>query len=227
MLCPARFCLALTLGLGFAASLLGAEIKWEETSLEFHPKATDLEVTGEFRFKNTGKTPVSIESVTPECGCTTAVLEKPTVAPGAIGSIKTAFTLGQRKGRQEKHIRVQIAGETEETVLTLVTFIPEQVRFTPDFVYWQAGEPSEPKTITMTILPESGGLRATGVSSSNSHLKVTLETVNAGKEYRLVVQPKDTSTDAMAVLNVTTTRSQGGAEPKSFQAYAQVKPPAH
>src|SRR5215211_1822288 len=83
----------------------GADLRWEHAVLEFHPTATDAEVKGEFRCENVGKKPITIRSVTPECGCTTALLDKATIQPGEKSVIEATFTIGQRKGRQEKHIR--------------------------------------------------------------------------------------------------------------------------
>jgi hypothetical protein len=208
------------------ARLHGDDLVWEKSALEFHPSAADAEVKGEFRCENIGKKPITISAVKPECGCTTALLENTTLQPGEKGVVKTTFTIGQRKGRQEKHIRLEVAGREEPVVLTMVTFIPEQVRFTPNFVYWMAGEPPTPKTMSMTILPDAGAVTVTEASSSNSHLRVKVEPLTEGKEYRLIVEPADTATDATAVLNVITTPA-GGGTPKTFQAYAQVKRPVH
>jgi hypothetical protein len=181
-------------------------------------------VTGEFRFKNTGAALVTIESVDSECGCTTTTLDKNTLAPGETGAIKATFTFGARRGRYEKHISVQIEGEEKPATLALIAFIPEQVRLVPEFVYWRAGESAEPKTIHLTILPEAGALRVTEVSSSSPHWKVALETATAGKEYVLKIQPKDTATEALAVLTITALPENGGTA-RTFEAYAQVKPP--
>lgn len=204
-------------------STLHADITWEKTVLEFHPRATDTEATGEFRFKNTGTAPIRIDSVESDCGCTTAILDKNTLAPGEAGTVKATFTFGARRGRYEKHLRVQIADEEKPVTLALVVFIPEQVRFVPEFVYWRAGERPEPKAIRIKILPEADALRVTDVSSSTPHLNVAFETVVEGKEYVLKIQPKDTATEAVAVLTITAVPENGGA-PRTFEAYAQVKP---
>jgi len=207
------------------AGALAEDLRWENTVLEFHPKASDTEVTGGFRFENTGKSPVTIASVNSECGCcTTALLDHATFQPGEKSAVEAKFIIGQRKGRQEKHIRVQVAGREEPVVLTMVTLIPEQVRFTPNFVYWMGGEAPSPKTMAMTVLPEAGAVKVTEASSSNSHVRVQVEPVAEGKEYRVIVEPTETTSEVTAVLNVIVTPTAGG-EPKTFQAYAQVKPP--
>ena len=43
---------------------------------------------------NTGNAPLVIESVTTSCGCTSAVLEPMTIAPGATGNLHIAFDSG-------------------------------------------------------------------------------------------------------------------------------------
>ena len=209
----------------FLAMLLGAralhaEVRWQETELVFRPTPGATEVHGEFRFENTGRRPITIQSVEPECGCTMASLNKRDYQPGEKGVIGATFTFGQRRGEQIKHIAVQVAGEAKPTTLTLTTLIAEQVRLTPNFVYWQAGETPTPKTIAVTIVQESP-LALAKVSSSNGNLSPKLETVREGREYRLVVTPVDTSVDAMAVLNI----ESNAVPPVVFQAYAQVKRP--
>ena len=215
---------AVALLLASAAGLRAGDLRWEKEVLEFHPSAADTEVKGEFRCENVGKKPITISEVKPECGCTTAFLDKATLQPGEKGVIAATFTIGQRKGRQEKHIQLAIADRPEPVVLTMLTLIPEQVRFTPNFVYWMGGEPPAAKTIAVTILPDAGAVTVTEASSSNSHLRVKVEPVVNGKEYRLIVEPADTATDVTAVLNITTTPAGGGVA-RTFQAYAQVKPP--
>jgi hypothetical protein len=203
-------------------STLLAGLTWEQTQLEFRPDASALEVHGEFHFTNTGRTAVIIESVTPECGCTTATLEKAVYQPGEKGRIAAVFTIGQRRGDQTKHIRVQIAGEKEPIGLTLLTHIAEAMRLTPDFVYWQAGEPPSPKTITATVI-EDKPLTITKISTSNSKFHLEQKAVREGREYRILVTPEDTASDVIAVITIETLA--GTEHARTFQAYAQVKPP--
>lgn len=201
-----------------------AGLKWNERQLEFRPASDALETKGDFRFTNTGNTAITVQSVETECGCTTAVLDKTVYQPGESGRITATFTIGQREGEQTKHIQVRIQGEKEPVTLTIITHIPELVRLTPNFVYWQAGEPVTAKTVVVTVVQDAP-VELTKVTSSHPKLQAALETVNPGREYRIKVTPTDTASDAMAVLTVEGKLTSG--QVKTFQAFAQIKPPVN
>ncbi len=60
----------------------------------------------EFVFTNTGKEPLIIQTVKPQCGCTTPFYSKEPVAPGKTGSIKAAYGTKGRVGPFNKSITV-------------------------------------------------------------------------------------------------------------------------
>ncbi len=59
-----------------------------------------------FRFKNSGSTPLIIESVKPSCGCTVADYPKEPLAPGKEGEITGEFDSNDRLGLQRKELTV-------------------------------------------------------------------------------------------------------------------------
>lgn len=206
--------------------LAHAGIEWERKQLEFHPAAGDTEVKAEFNFSNTGKTAVTIESIKPGCDCTTAALDKKTYQPGEKGRITATFIIGERRGIQDKPIRVTIQGDQEPAVLSMVTHIPDPVKLSPSFVFWRIGEESQAKAIEVTLPPESK-MRVTKVTSSDPKMTAKLETVQEGAAYKVVVTPSDTSAPVAAILWIECTSPSG--VPKSFTAYAHIKaskPPA-
>ena len=193
-------------------------LRWDKKIIELQPGPMEKTARAEFAFTNASKAPVVIDSVRPSCGCTTAGLEKKIYQPGESGRLTAIFTMGSRKGDQAKSIRVNIRGENPATVLTLVTHIGEPVKLEPSLVFWRAGEAPRAKTIRVT-LPE--GTRLTRISSSDAKFSATLEPVGEKSEYRITVTPEGTAQKATAVLNIQgMTRSK---EPRTFQAYAQVK----
>ena len=197
-----------------------ADLQWEKKELEFHPSVTDTSVKAEFKFTNPGPGPVTIRSVEPACGCTTAVPDKMTYQPGEQGRITTVFTFGQRTGLQNKEIRVFIQGEEKARLLSIITHIPDLLKVVPQFVFWQTGDAPLPKTIELTVARETPIL-VTKVTSSDPTVKVALETVEAGKAYKLVVTPAQTSTPVSSLLSIET-----DIAPKVhqfFSAYAHIK----
>lgn len=198
-----------------------ADIAWEQKSLEFHPSVTDTEVRGEFRFTNTGAEPVTIASVEPACGCTTAVLEKTIYQAGEKGRITAVFTFGQRTGLQDKPIKVSIVGQKEATTLSIITHIPEIVKVSPQFVFWQTGDAAQSKTIELTVVRDAP-IRVNKVTSSDPSVKVALETVREGKTYKLVVTPAQTTMPVSSLLSIETEIAPNVHQ--FFTAYAHVKP---
>ncbi len=195
-------------------------LRWDKKVIELQPGPTEKTARADFNFTNASQKPVVIDRVKPSCGCTTAALEKKSYQPGEKGHITAVFTLGSRKGDQAKSIRVDVRGENPATLLTLVTHIGEPARLEPSLVFWRAGEAPRPKTISVKLPP---GVRLTRVSSSDPKFATTLEPVGEQSEYKISVTPDGTAKKATAVLNIqAVTRSN---EPRTFQAYAQVKGP--
>jgi len=60
----------------------------------------------EFRFKNTGKEPITISKVQASCGCTTPSYSKDPVLPGKEGVIKASYNTNGRPGAFTKTITV-------------------------------------------------------------------------------------------------------------------------
>lgn len=201
-------------------SVACADLEWEKKDLEFHPAVTDTEVKAEFHFANTGTDPITIASVEPACGCTTAVLDKTTYQPGEKGRITTVFTLGQRTGLQNKPIRVAIKGQKEPTILSVIAHLPELVKVSPQFVFWLTGDAPQPKTIDLTVVRDTQ-IRVGKVTSSDPSMTVALETVQEGKSYKVVVTPGQTDTPASALLSIATEVAPNVHQ--VFNAYAHVK----
>ena len=87
------------------------EIKFETEVLDFGTVDYDANGIREFKFTNVGKTPLTITSVTGECGCTATTIDgKPgwpvePILPGKSGVIKVKYDT-TREGRFEKNVTV-------------------------------------------------------------------------------------------------------------------------
>jgi Protein of unknown function (DUF1573) len=90
-------------------------LKWEKQEQSFDAKVQDKEVTATYRFTNTGRQRVKIESVDTSCGCTTAALSKTDYSPGESGEITATFKFEGRTGRQEKAIMVATSTDVTTT----------------------------------------------------------------------------------------------------------------
>ena len=193
-----------------------AELKWEQTSVELHPTATDKQAVGHFKYQNTGKTPVHFKSVHASCGCTTAQSQKDEVPPGEKGEITATFNIGDRTGTQIKTVTVETEEQTNpKTVLTLKAVIPQQLEISPTFIFWKQGEKPEPKTITVKVGKEFT-VKHIKVTSSSPDYQTKVEETGKG-EFKIDVQPKETNSLSASTLTIQPEDSQ-----KVFYATARI-----
>ena len=198
-----------------------AELKWDQTSLELHPGMGDKEAVGHFKYQNMGKAPVRFKSVRTSCGCTAAQSQKEEVPPGEKGEVTATFKIGDRTGTQIKTVTVETDEQAKPitTILTLKAVLPEMLTLRPNFVYWTAGEEAKPKTITARAGKDFPAKNLT-VTSSNPDFLTKVEPGNANGEWKINIQPKQTS---RAMASALTIRPDYPKEsPKMFYANASV-----
>ncbi len=132
-----------------AAASLRAELKFESPEITLTPKIGTKTISAEFKFTNTGESPVSIVNVHSSCGCT--VPDKPAepIAAGGNGFIPVSYKPADRQGRQAQTIEVETSdGRRHE--LRLVVDLPVRVSFSPRLLLFRAAD-TEPKTATITF----------------------------------------------------------------------------
>jgi hypothetical protein len=202
------------------AAVARAELTWEKTELDLHPALGDAAAVGVFKYENKGDKPVHFKSVRPSCGCTTAALPKNDVAPGEKGEITATFTIGDRTGLQVKTVTVDTDdAQKPVTVLTLKATIAQLLDLQPTLVFWQTGSDPTPKTITAKAA-KGTTIKNLEVTSSSPDFTTKVEAGRGAGEFRIVVQPRDTSHPVNAVLTIKPDSSSGPA--KVFTANAQV-----
>jgi Protein of unknown function (DUF1573) len=178
-----------------------ANLKWEETQIDLHPKPGDSSAVGSFKYKNEGGETVHIKSVHTSCGCTTASRKKDDISPGESGEITATFKVGSSTGTQQKTIQVETDDPAQPiTVLTLRAEIPQMIEIKPTFVYWQDTEPAKPKTILVKTAKELN-VKSLNVTSSSSQFQAKV-TSDGANEFKIEVQPRDTSHELNATLTV-------------------------
>ena len=198
-----------------------AALVFEKTELDLNPEMGATKVDAVFKYENKGTTPVHIKAVRPACGCTTAALAKNDVAPGEKGQITATFNIGDRTGVQVKTVTVETDdAEKPQTVLTFKANIVQLLDLQPAFVYWQANEPAQPKTIVAKA-GKGTSVKKLDVSSSSGDFTAKVEAGSAPGEFKIQVQPKDTAKP----LNATVTIKPDVASAKPYHVTARVMPP--
>jgi hypothetical protein len=79
-------------------------ITFEQTTYDFGEVTDGEKVSYEFKFKNTGKTPLIISNAMASCGCTVPDYPHVPIAPGANGVISVVFNSTGKPGKQSKVI---------------------------------------------------------------------------------------------------------------------------
>ena len=214
-------CIAIGAGIFAARSPGVARVDWESKTLDFHPALTEKTIVAEFKFTNAGNRPIQILDVKSGCGCTTAIPDRTEYQPGEHGRITATFTLGERTGLQKIPVTVKLSGESEPARLLLVAHLPVFMTITPEVLSWQIGEAPEPKAAALHVEP-GVRLQITKVESIDPTFSATLETIEEGKDYRVVVKPETTSRELMAAVTVDALIA--GEVQKSFTVFPNIKP---
>jgi hypothetical protein len=88
-------------------------MKFEKDMYDFGKIKQGDKVSYDFKFTNTGKSPLIITDAVASCGCTKPEWPKEPVQPGANGIIKVVFNSAGKSGLQDKMIT--ITGNTVPT----------------------------------------------------------------------------------------------------------------
>jgi hypothetical protein len=208
------------------ASAARSELVWEQTELELHPTIDDETAVGHFKYQNKGDKPVAIKNVSTTCGCTVASTNKNGVAPGEKGEITATFQIANRVGVQEKMIAVTTDDPAHpSTTLKLKVTIPQVLDIQPAFIFWQAGEAAKPKTI-IAKAGKDVAIKNLEVSSSDPNFVTKVEPGSSAGEFRINVEPRQTTQGATAALTIKPTPPVGKS--KIFLATVRVigQPPS-
>ena len=201
-------------------ALPGLALEWksETISVTTAPFQPTQDVV--FEFKNTRSKPVAVLDVQTNCDCLAADADRLVYAPGATGTIKARFTVGDRAGRYERIISL-VTDESPTPVRLMVRIdVPEIATVTPRSVVWLTNETAGDKTVELTA---AAGLEITFTEAlpTNAAFTARVETVEAGRHYRLHLRPRDTAQPASAAIRVSGREKSGHAVIVS--AYASVE----
>jgi len=208
-------------GLFLLASLPGAALEWKTETLTVATAPFQKTQDVVFEFRNAGPKPVAILDLQTNCDCLDAAADQTTAyAPGASGTIKARFTIGDRSGRYERLITV-VTDEAPAPVRLVVRIeVPEIADLTPRSVSWKLHEAAGEKTLELTAAP---GL-AIGFAEAqptNDAFSVRLETVEPGRRFRLHLTPRGTASPVSAAIRVSGREKNG--HDVVVSAYASVQ----
>jgi hypothetical protein len=192
------------------------------TTKERSVKAAPLQRTAEtiFEFTNTGAKTVTILGVDTSCDCTEATPSAPAIAPGASGRITARFHLGDRQGVFERMITVTTDDATEPITLRVHLDVPELATLTPRSVDWKLNAPAWEKAVDI-VIADGVELNVTTVLPTSGLFNHRLETVVAGRHYRLYLSPQNTKEVSNAAFRIYAKAKDG--QDLVFSAYGNVR----
>jgi hypothetical protein len=95
------------------------EIKFDNEVKDYGMLEYDGNTITEFKFKNTGKSPLILTNVQTQCGCTTVDnWPKEPIAPGKTASFKVKYD-SKRVGKFDKKITVTSNAKSSSVILTI------------------------------------------------------------------------------------------------------------
>lgn len=95
-------------------------MKFETETHDFGKIKEGDKVTYEFKFTNTGKSPLIIKDAIATCGCTKPEWPSTPIQPGANGAIKVTFNSAHKQGLQDKQITVTANTAPAQSMVHLI-----------------------------------------------------------------------------------------------------------
>lgn len=188
--------------------LASAGLEFPAVLKEIHAPADAETVTADFPFHNRTDRKVTIKSYESTCSCIAAEVSggKLTYAPGESGVMRATFRMENFSGTVDKTIPLWLDNDPEgspSVTLTVRVHIPVLIKTEPKTVQWSLGAEAAPQTIRIRIdQPEP--IRVTSATTSSPAFTLNLNTIEEGRAYDLVVAPKSTDTQGIAVIRLET-----------------------
>lgn len=169
-------------------------IKFDTPTYDFGRVRSGQEVTHDFWFTNTGTGPVEILKVRPSCGCTTAGQHDKIVQPSQTGKIPMRLNPGNASGPIHKTVMVNtnVPGEGATITLHIQGEVWHPIQATPTSASFgrltseMASSASMERKLTIVNNTEDK-VTVSEAKSSNPSFKATVNTLEEGKKYELVV----------------------------------------
>jgi len=202
------------------AAVPALALDWKSTTAVI--KSAPLQRIAEtaFDFTNTGSRPVAILSVDVSCDCTEATPSAQTFAPGASGQIHVRFHFGDRTGQYERTITISTDEAREPVTLRVQLDVPELATLTPRSVDWKLNGPAWEKIVDI-VITDGLELTVTTVLPTSGLFNHRLETVAAGRHYRLYLSPLSTKEVSNAAFRIYAKAKDG--QDLVFSAYGNVR----
>ena len=103
-----------------AAAADAPVMKFEKEMHDFGKIKQGDKVTYDFKFTNTGKSPLIIKDAIASCGCTKPEWPTTPIKPGESGAIKVTFNSASKMGLQDKQITITANTNPAQNLVHLI-----------------------------------------------------------------------------------------------------------
>lgn len=196
--------------------LLGASQKlWGADGLTFAKNRIEMSVSPDaktvmvpYQFSNKTDRTITIKRYDSACSCLSAKIKggKLVYEPGESGEIRVNFELGTFSGLVEKTVLLWTTEDQDEkpsSVLSVVLDIPVLFEVNPKTVFWEQHGEDQPQVIKLKV-NNVDPIHILEHSATNKNFQYEFNTIKEGREYELVVTPKDVSVPAFGMIKLTT-----------------------
>jgi putative membrane protein len=182
----------------------GGALVFEPEEFAHQAAEGETEFTATFVAKNTGTAPVTLTKLDSSCSCLKVEADTGTIAPGASATITAVFDIAKLSGESEKSVFVttDIPGSRESRLAVKVS-VPAIAVLEPNMITWPQGGGPAPREAVFRVLRDKP-IRVLEVSSSRDSVSVEWQTVEEGREYRIVLKPQSTDAIQLGIVRITT-----------------------
>jgi len=170
----------------FTASMSRAKLLFDESTIKADLPFGTASYDFSYKFKNDGTNPVKITEIQTSCGCTVAKSNKDLYLSGERGEINGVFTIGERRGIQNKTIILLTNDLGQSQIqLDLIVKIEAPIETSSNLLFWKKSNPLDDKIIELTIHPQYS---LKDVLYNDKNFRVLIK--KADEKVSLVVTPK-------------------------------------
>ncbi len=195
--------------LALAAFAQAAGLDFAETPKEVHTTADAETAAVEFNFTNKSGNPVTIAKADAGCSCMKVLFSggKLTYGPGESGVLRAVFNIGNASGTVEKTISLWLdttpISNPPSQALNVRIQIPTLITLEPKTLKWDLGSKPEPQTIHIRMA-EGKPIHVTAIKPATEQFSCELKAIEAGRNYDLIVTPKDVAKPGISVIRIET-----------------------
>lgn len=208
------------------AALAAPRLTFDQPVYTFQKTEQGTTVTHSFTFRNTGKTPATIERVSSSCGCTVANVAERVIQPGKSGEIKASFDTSDFSGQVSKDIYVFVTGlQKPSYTLSMKGLIVEELTVLPRTL--NLGEVKAGSRKTGEVKLTNAGkksIRITALKTSTPQIKVASRKnlLKPGESATIQVSAVPGGSSRFLGGYVTISTDSRGKSDKTVQVYAVV-----